>query len=99
MGMGSSGPHIPRTSSLETTKRESQILTVPEVAVTLRCSKAHVHNLINGKVKGSPPLPSVRLGRRRLVRRESLAEWVLENEQTAAYAMIRSSPDVDPVDA
>ena len=26
------------------------ILTVPEVAVELRCSKAHVHNLINGLV-------------------------------------------------
>lgn len=34
------------------------VLTVPEVARELRCSKAHVHNLINGKVSGARPLPS-----------------------------------------
>jgi excisionase family DNA binding protein len=80
-------------------ERESAILTVTEVASALRCSKAHVHNLINGKVHGTSPLPSLRLGRRRIVRRESLLDWIERNEQSAGYAMIRSSPDVDPVDA
>ena len=56
------------------------VLTVPEVACELRCSKAHVHNLINGKVRGARPLPSLRLGRRRLVRRSSLDEWIKANE-------------------
>jgi len=56
------------------------ILTVPEVAVELRCSKAHVHNLINGMVRGAPPLPALWLGRRRLVRRCSLDEFVRANE-------------------
>ena len=58
------------------------VLTVPEVAEQLRCSKAHVFNLINGKVGGARPLPSLRLGRRRLVRRASLDEWITSNEQT-----------------
>jgi excisionase family DNA binding protein len=57
------------------------ILTVAEVAVELRCSKAHVHNLINGKVRGAKPLPSVRMGRRRLVRRTTLEEWIKTNER------------------
>jgi excisionase family DNA binding protein len=57
------------------------VLTVPEVADELRCSKAHVHNLINGKVRGARPLPALRLGRRRLVRRAGLDEWINANER------------------
>jgi excisionase family DNA binding protein len=67
-----SSPHVAR------------VLTVPEVADLLRCSKAHVHNLINGKVHGTQPLPSIALGRRRLVRRESLNSWIERNERGAA---------------
>ncbi len=48
---------------------DNEILTVCEVASELRCSKAHVHNLITGKVPGVPILPALHLGRRRLVRR------------------------------
>jgi excisionase family DNA binding protein len=80
-------------------ERVSPILTVSEVAQALRCSKAHVHNLINGKVQGVSPLPSLRLGRRRIVRRESLSSWIERNERSVSCAMIRSSPDVDAVDA
>lgn len=61
-----------------------QILTVSEVARELRCSKAHVHNLINEKVRGTKALPSIALGRRRLVRRESLNSWIECNERGAA---------------
>jgi Helix-turn-helix domain len=59
------------------------VLTVIEVARELRCSKAHVHNLINGKVSGQRPLPSLWLGRRRLVRRCSLDRWITANEHGA----------------
>jgi len=58
----------------------SQVMTVSEVARELRCSKAHVHNLINGKVRGAKPLPSVRIGRRRIVRRLTLDEWIKASE-------------------
>jgi len=57
------------------------VLTVVEVAGELRCSKAHVHNLINGKVHGARPLPSLRLGRRRVVRRASLDAWINAHEK------------------
>jgi hypothetical protein len=57
------------------------ILTVPEVALALRCSKAHIHHLIRGGVPGVRPLPSFWLGRRRLILRASFEEWVRANEQ------------------
>jgi excisionase family DNA binding protein len=58
------------------------VLTVPEVARELRCSKAHVHHLISGRVAGVRPLPSLWLGRRRLILRASFDEWVRANEHT-----------------
>ena len=56
------------------------ILTVAEAAHELRCSKAHVHHLIAGKVPGVTPLPSLWLGRRRLILRASFEEWIRANE-------------------
>ena len=58
-----------------------EILTIPEVAEDLRCSKAHVYNIVNGKVPGVRRLPVIVLGRRKLVRRASLERWKCANEQ------------------
>jgi excisionase family DNA binding protein len=52
------------------------VLTVPEAARLLRCSKAHLHHIISGKVLGLPPLPVLRIGRRVLIRCESLLSWM-----------------------
>ena len=46
------------------------VLTINEVARRLRCSKAHVCNLMNGRVSGVPRLPHARLGRRKLTTAE-----------------------------
>ncbi len=73
------------------------IMTVREVANALRCSKAHVHNLIGGRVRGLNPLPAIHLGRRSLVRQQSLQQWLQSNETRAG--MIRSSPNIDAADA
>ena len=54
----------------------SGILTLKEVANELRCSKAHLSHIINGKVAGLPPLPVARIGRRVLIRREVLLDWL-----------------------
>ncbi len=75
------------------------ILTVPEVATDLRCSKAHVYKAINGELGGVRPLPAIAMGRRRLVRRSSLERWKAENEQTMADAKISAAHFVDAVDA
>ena len=57
------------------------LLTISEVARELRCSKGHVQHLIHGQVPHTRPLPSLALGRRRMVRRSSLREWIRANEQ------------------
>jgi len=56
------------------------LLTVAEAARELRCSKAHIHNIIHGKVEGLPPLPVLRIGRRVLIRHEGLKAWMLSVE-------------------
>jgi hypothetical protein len=59
------------------------LLTLPEVAAVLHCSKAHVSHVISGLVAGCSPIPAVRLGRRTLVRRESLLTWIEQNDKIA----------------
>jgi excisionase family DNA binding protein len=59
---------------------QSAVLTIAEVARELRCSKAHLHNIIHGKVPDLPPLPVLRIGRRVLIRYERLREWMKELE-------------------
>jgi len=51
-----------------------------EVADILRCSKAHVHNAIHGKVQGLPKLTHLTMGRRKLVRRDWLEQWLETNK-------------------
>jgi excisionase family DNA binding protein len=63
-----------------TFSEDRNVLTVAEVARELRCSKAHVHNVINGKVPDLPPLPVLRIGRRVLIRHEALKAWMLSLE-------------------
>ena len=58
------------------------VLNLAEAAMLVRCSRAHLCNVINGKVRGIPHLPTVRIGRRVLFRRESLEQWLRELEAT-----------------
>lgn len=62
----------------------SEILSVAEVAAVLGCSKAHVCKAIGGKVSGVTPLPAISMGRRKLVRRQSLEAWLAQNDQSRA---------------
>lgn len=74
-----------------------EILTVAEVAAELRCSKAHVHNAINGKLVGVSLLPAIHMGRRKLVRRSALERWKTQNERGSCDGIIPTSPEVDAV--
>jgi hypothetical protein len=67
------------------------LLTLVEVAKLLHCSKAHVSNVIAGRVRGCLPLPALHLGRRTLVRHESLAAWIERNEH--ANDNLKASPE------
>jgi hypothetical protein len=62
------------------------VLTVSEAARELRCSKAHIHNIIGGRVPNLPPLPVLRIGRRLLIRHDALTQWVLDLERREVEA-------------
>jgi hypothetical protein len=64
-----------------TSDRLQEVLTVADVARVLRCSKAHVCKIINGQVKGASPIPTLAVGRRKIVLRQSLLLWMSANEQ------------------
>jgi len=68
---------------------EFDLLTLTEVAELLHCSKAHVSNAVAGRVPGCLPIPAVSLGRRKLVRRQSLLAWIEHNET----AKMQASPE------
>jgi hypothetical protein len=63
------------------TSDERKVLTIEDVAAILRCSKAHVSNVLNGKVRGLPRLTHFSMGRRKLVRREWLDRWMESNRR------------------
>jgi len=58
----------------------TNILTIKEVADILRCSKTHAQNVIEGKVNGLPKLTHLSLGRRKVVRKEWLDQWMEANK-------------------
>jgi excisionase family DNA binding protein len=58
----------------------NNVLTCGELAKRLKCSKSHVSKLINGKVKGVPPLKTARIGRRPLVIEATLEQWLRDRE-------------------
>lgn len=72
--------HLAPYRAEEIMENTSNILTVKEVANILRCSKAHVHNAIHGKVQGLPKLTHLTMGRRKLVRRDWLDQWLESNK-------------------
>jgi len=76
--------------------KDFDLLTMADVAALLHVSKAHVCKAVAGRVPGCPAIPCVALGRRKLVRRQSLVEWLQENERSATIA---STPERGRKDA
>ena len=71
------------------------LLTLADAAELLHCSKAHVCKALNGRVRGCAPIPSVSLGRRKLIRRESLRQWLEANERVANDGKLTTLPGRD----
>jgi hypothetical protein len=69
------------------------LLTLKESSSFLRCSKAHLSHIVNGKVADLPPLPTVRIGRRVLIRREALLKWLdlIERSDGIMFSDLNSS--------
>jgi hypothetical protein len=74
---------------------QDEILRVSDVAVELHCSKAHVHNAIEGKVAGVSQLPAIHMGRRKLIRRSALEQWKTANERNSFDGMMTKSSKFD----
>lgn len=55
---------------------KSPVMSLRQAAAYLQVSKAHLSNVINGKVSGVPPVRSFRVGRRLLIKREWIDEWL-----------------------
>ena len=72
----------------------NQILTVTEVALELRCSKAHVYNVFAANVDGVRALPAILIGRRKLVRRSELEDWMMASK-TAQPRFVFVRADVE----
>jgi excisionase family DNA binding protein len=62
----------------------SSVMTLKEAAVYLQVSKAHLSNVINGKVPGVLPVRSFRLGRRILIKQEWIDQWLDESARGTA---------------
>ena len=60
--------------------QDFDFLSLGDVARLLGVSRAHVTKAVAGRVRGCPAIPCVSLGRRKLVRRQSLLAWLEQNE-------------------
>jgi hypothetical protein len=69
------------------------LLSLAEVAEILHVSKAHLSNIVAGRVQGCEPLPALRLGRRLLFRRESLLLWIEQSDRIAPSPETRPHKD------
>ena len=66
----------------------ARILTISEVAQVLRCSKAHVHKALAGRIAGVPQLAHLSLGRRKLIPKDWFDQWLEENRTKAGGDVI-----------
>jgi len=82
---------------LNTAESRDPILTVSEVAQELRCCKAQVHKLIHGLVKGVSKLPAISIGRKKIIRRSSLTEWIQSNEANQGRVILGDQPGKNAV--
>jgi len=84
MSTSPSHPVLTSAKSLDESERVQEVKDAPapkvlnlaEAAALVRCSRAHLCNIVHGKIPGIPLLPTVRIGRRVLFRRESLEQWL-----------------------
>ena len=77
--------------------RSDEILTAKEIADELRCSKAQVYRLMKGEVEGVTALPTLPLGRKKVVMRSSFEAWKHANEKNRA--IVGSDSQEGAVDA
>jgi excisionase family DNA binding protein len=68
--------HLSNRDALIHPAGRSSVMSLDQAAGYLHVSKAHLSNVINGKVPGMKPLRFFRMGRRVLIKREWIDEWL-----------------------
>jgi excisionase family DNA binding protein len=66
-----------------------EILDIKAAATYLGVSRSHLSHMLAGKVPGLPAIPHVRAGRRALIRRAVIDEWLLQQEHGIALGVAR----------
>jgi excisionase family DNA binding protein len=69
---------------VESVRTTSPIMSLKEAADYLHVSKSHLSHVLSGRVPGVPPVRSFRLGRRILIRREWIDQWLEATARKAA---------------
>jgi excisionase family DNA binding protein len=59
-----------------------EIMDITAAANYLGVSRSHLSHILAGRIPGVPPIPHVRAGRRALIRRSVIDQWILAQEQT-----------------
>ena len=62
-------------------EQPTSVMTLQQAASYLQISKAHLSNVINGKVACVTPVRCFRMGRRILIKREWIEEWLELTDQ------------------
>jgi len=63
---------------------DREILDIKAAADYLGVSRSHLSHILAGKVPGVPIIPHVRAGRRALIRRAAIDQWMSRQEQSGA---------------
>ena len=71
---------------MDNTKERSTVLTLKQAAEYLRISKAHLSNILRGKVPGVPPLRCAHIGRRTVIKLAWAEEWLEALGESSAEA-------------
>ena len=71
---------------MDNTKERSTVMTLKQAAEYLRISKAHLSNILRGKVPGVPPLPCEHIGRRTVIKLAWADKWLEALGESSAEA-------------
>ena len=66
---------------------DREIMDIKAAASYLGVSRSHLSHILAGKVAGVPAIPHVRAGRRALIRRVVIDQWMLEQEHGIATSI------------
>lgn len=66
-----------------------EILDIKAAANYLGVSRSHLSHMLAGKIPGLPAIPHVRAGRRALIRRAVIDDWLLQQEHGPTVEMAR----------